>query len=123
MKYILMMNCPRTGYETFGAWPTKDIKAHLAFMSGLNESLRESGESGVRRRVGQPAGSPSWCGPARKESRLRTACFRNRRSSSRATGLWMWNRLGTGVSDCRAGIGCAGTRRYDDEHPDLKCGR
>ena len=44
MKYILMMNCPRTGYETFGAWPHKDLQAHIAFMLGLNQSLRESGE-------------------------------------------------------------------------------
>jgi hypothetical protein len=44
MKYILMMNCPRTGYETFGAWPQKDIKAHIEFMVGLNKALREAGE-------------------------------------------------------------------------------
>jgi hypothetical protein len=44
MKYILMMNCPRTGYDTFGAWPKKDIQAHMAFMHSLNKALRESGE-------------------------------------------------------------------------------
>lgn len=44
MKYILMMNCPRTGYEQFGAWPPKDIQAHIAFMKDLNKALRESGE-------------------------------------------------------------------------------
>ena len=44
MKYILMMNCPKTGYDTFGSWPKKDIEAHIAFMMGLNEALRESGE-------------------------------------------------------------------------------
>ena len=44
MKYILMMNCPRTGYDTFGAWPKKDIQAHIAFMMALNKELRESGE-------------------------------------------------------------------------------
>jgi hypothetical protein len=44
MKYILMMNCPKTGYDTIGAWPKKDIQAHIAFMHGLNKSLRESGE-------------------------------------------------------------------------------
>ena len=44
MKYILMMNCPKTGYETFGAWPKKDIQAHIAFMHGLNKALSESGE-------------------------------------------------------------------------------
>ncbi len=44
MKYILMMNAPKTGYDTFGAWPKKDIQAHIAFMHGLNKALRESGE-------------------------------------------------------------------------------
>jgi hypothetical protein len=44
MKYILMMNCPKTGYETFGAWPKEDIHAHIAFMLGFNKALRESGE-------------------------------------------------------------------------------
>ena len=44
MKYILMMHCPKTGYDTFGAWPKKDIQAHIAFMHGVNKDLRESGE-------------------------------------------------------------------------------
>jgi hypothetical protein len=44
MKYILMMNCPKTGYDTFGAWPKKDIQAHIAFMHDINKALRESGE-------------------------------------------------------------------------------
>lgn len=44
MKYMLMMNCPKTGYESFGAWPRKDIQAHIAYMHSLNRQLRESGE-------------------------------------------------------------------------------
>ena len=44
MKYILMMNCPRTGYDTFGAWPKKDIQAHIAFMREFDKILRKSGE-------------------------------------------------------------------------------
>ena len=43
MKYILMMNCPKTGYDTFGAWPKKDIQANIAFMHGFNKALSESG--------------------------------------------------------------------------------
>ena len=38
MKYILMMNCPKTGYDTFGAWPKKDIEAHMAFMRSFSRS-------------------------------------------------------------------------------------
>ena len=44
MKYILMMNCPKTGYETFGAWPKKDFQAHINFMHSFNKQLREAGE-------------------------------------------------------------------------------
>ena len=44
MKYILMMNCPKTGYETFGAWPKKDLKANIAFMIGFDKELKQSGE-------------------------------------------------------------------------------
>jgi hypothetical protein len=44
MKYILMMHCPKTGYDTFGAWPKKDIQAHIAFMRDIDKALRESGE-------------------------------------------------------------------------------
>src|ERR1700730_14523872 len=44
MKYILMMNCPKTGYDAFGAWPKKDIQAHIAFMHDFDKALRESGE-------------------------------------------------------------------------------
>jgi hypothetical protein len=44
MKYVLMMNCPKTGYETFGAWPKKDIQAHIAFQHSFDQALRDSGE-------------------------------------------------------------------------------
>ena len=44
MKYILMMNCPRNGYDAFGSMPKKDIQAHIAFMHNLNKALRESGQ-------------------------------------------------------------------------------
>src|SRR5580704_13660345 len=44
MKYILMMNCPKTGYDSFGSWPKQDIQAHIGFMIGFAKNLRESGE-------------------------------------------------------------------------------
>lgn len=44
MKYMLMMHCPKTGYESFGAWPKQDIQAHINFMQSLNKQLHESGE-------------------------------------------------------------------------------
>jgi hypothetical protein len=44
MKYILMMNCPKTGYESFGSWPKKDIQAHIKFMIDFDKVLKQSGE-------------------------------------------------------------------------------
>jgi hypothetical protein len=44
MKYILMMTCPKTGYDTFGALPKKDIQAHIAFQRDFEKSLREAGQ-------------------------------------------------------------------------------
>jgi hypothetical protein len=43
MKYILMMNCPKQGYESFGAWPKEAIHAHIGFMKNLNKELRAAG--------------------------------------------------------------------------------
>jgi len=44
MKYMLMMNCPRNGYDAFGAWPKEAIRDHIAFMGELNKSLKEAGQ-------------------------------------------------------------------------------
>ncbi len=44
MKYILMMHCPKTGYDSFGSWPKEAIQAHIGFMIDLNQALRKSGE-------------------------------------------------------------------------------
>jgi hypothetical protein len=43
MKYILMMNCPKNGYESFGSWPQKDLRAHIGFMMDLNKELKDAG--------------------------------------------------------------------------------
>jgi hypothetical protein len=44
MKFMLMMNCPKTGYEQFGSWPMADIKANIAFMIQIDKDLRSAGE-------------------------------------------------------------------------------
>jgi hypothetical protein len=44
MKYMLLMQGPRSGYEKFGALPPQDIKAHIDFMKRVNKDLTESGE-------------------------------------------------------------------------------
>jgi hypothetical protein len=43
MKYILLMNTMKTGQGGLN-WPKDDLRAHIAFMMGLNRELRESGE-------------------------------------------------------------------------------
>jgi hypothetical protein len=43
MKYILMMNTMKIGHGV-PEWPKNDLKAHIAFMHGLNKELRERGE-------------------------------------------------------------------------------
>jgi hypothetical protein len=44
MKYILMMHCPKNGYDSLMSWPKEDIQAHIGFMMSLNKALRETGE-------------------------------------------------------------------------------
>ena len=44
MKFMLMMHCPKKGYESFGAWPKEDIQAHIAFMKRINAEMREAGQ-------------------------------------------------------------------------------
>jgi hypothetical protein len=44
MKYILMMNCPKNGYDAFGSWPKEAIQAHIGFMMGFSKSLKDAGE-------------------------------------------------------------------------------
>jgi hypothetical protein len=44
MKYILMMNAPKAGFETYRAWSDKDVQAHFAVLSAINKDLSDSGE-------------------------------------------------------------------------------
>jgi hypothetical protein len=43
MKYIIMMNTMQAGHGV-PEWPQKDLRAHIAFMFGLNKELRQSAE-------------------------------------------------------------------------------
>jgi hypothetical protein len=43
MKYMVMMNTMKAG-RGVPAWPQKDLRAHIAFMIGLDKELRQSGE-------------------------------------------------------------------------------
>ena len=44
MKYILMMNAPKSGFDTYRAWSGKDVQAHSAVMRAVTKDLTESGE-------------------------------------------------------------------------------
>lgn len=44
MKYMLIMNCPKTGYEQFASMPKEDVKANIAFMIQIDKELRAAGE-------------------------------------------------------------------------------
>ena len=54
MKYILMMNCPRNGYERMGEWSKKAIQDHMGFMHALNKDLREAGELAAAEGLADP---------------------------------------------------------------------
>lgn len=44
MKYILMMNAPKNGWEGLMKWPPEVLKAHIEFMHRLNQKLKTTGE-------------------------------------------------------------------------------
>jgi hypothetical protein len=44
MKYILMMNAPKAGFDTYRAWSEKDVQAHYAVLKSVNKELAEFGE-------------------------------------------------------------------------------
>jgi hypothetical protein len=44
MKYILMMNAPKSGWESFMQWPRQVLQAHMEFMHQFNQKLQAAGE-------------------------------------------------------------------------------
>ena len=89
MKYILMMNCPRNGYEAMSGWSKNDLRAHIAFMIGLDKSLRETGAMVSNEGLASPR-KPKVCGRGKTARPLPTASFRSPRNSLRAIGSSMW---------------------------------
>lgn len=55
MKFMLMMNSPRGGYEEYMSWPKKDLEANIAFMIRFSAKLRASGELVVTEGLSSPA--------------------------------------------------------------------
>jgi hypothetical protein len=44
MKFMLIMNTPRDGYEQYLSWPQKDLEANAAFMQSFTQKLAAAGE-------------------------------------------------------------------------------
>ena len=44
MKYILMMNATKSGFETYRTWSEQDVQSHMAVLRTINKELTESGE-------------------------------------------------------------------------------
>lgn len=44
MKYILMMSGTKAGVDSYRAWSPADRETHLAYLTRLNQTLKESGE-------------------------------------------------------------------------------
>lgn len=44
MKYILMMNAQKAGFDSYRAWSETDVQRHLAELWAINDELAESGE-------------------------------------------------------------------------------
>ncbi len=44
MKYMLIMNSPRDGYDQFMKWPAKILEANTAFMQAFTRKLSAAGE-------------------------------------------------------------------------------
>ena len=44
MKYMLIMNTPRDGYDQYVSWPKKILEANIAFMQEFTGKLRAAGE-------------------------------------------------------------------------------
>ncbi len=111
MKHILMMNCPKTGYQPFGTRPKKDIQAHIEFMHSFNRQLCESGEW---------VSGEGLAGP--QEAILVRAGHRRRFSGSQGVSRRPLDCRGrdSGASLCApsAGLGCAGARRGTLQHAD-----
>jgi hypothetical protein len=44
MKYILMMNSTKAGFEVYRAWSERDVQAHMSVLRNINKELTELGE-------------------------------------------------------------------------------
>ena len=55
MKYMLIMNSPRDGYEQYMKWPKKILEANAAFMQTFTKKLIAAGEFAGAEGLAAPA--------------------------------------------------------------------
>ena len=55
MKFMLMMQGTRSGWESMGRWQPKEIEAHIHFMMGLVKELQATGELLLAEGLDMPA--------------------------------------------------------------------
>jgi hypothetical protein len=55
MKYMLILNSPRDGYDQYMKWPKKILEANVAFMHAFGKKLSASGELVAAEGLGPPA--------------------------------------------------------------------
>jgi hypothetical protein len=44
MKFMLIMNTPRDGFDQYMKWPRKILEANVAFMQAFTKKLKDAGE-------------------------------------------------------------------------------
>jgi hypothetical protein len=55
MKYMLMMNGPREGFEEYMSWPKEVLEANMAFMHSFTAKLAAAGELVVTEGLASPS--------------------------------------------------------------------
>jgi hypothetical protein len=54
MKFMLIMQCRQSDYETLGTWSPAELEAHIQFMCALNQELTANGELVVAEGLDMP---------------------------------------------------------------------
>ncbi len=55
MKFMLMMHCKRSDWESLGTWSPAEFKAHVEFMKTFNKRLTAAGELVLAEGLDMPA--------------------------------------------------------------------
>jgi hypothetical protein len=62
MKYILLMSGTKAGVKSYHAWSPKDVEAHMAVLTTINQELIDSGEFVATQGLAEPSEAKVVCG-------------------------------------------------------------